>query len=86
MAWDRDRTYDLNGDDSRTLTTVGMFRMVPQSGLRDKVLDPRPRAWSTCATKASLRPCQSTAGGRGRAHGRGRELLASIDGPADGRR
>jgi hypothetical protein len=32
---ERDRTYELNGDDSRTLATVGAFRIVSESDLRD---------------------------------------------------
>jgi hypothetical protein len=37
VVWDRDQTYELNGDDSRSLATVGAFRVVPDSDL----LDPR---------------------------------------------
>jgi hypothetical protein len=32
---DRDRTYELNGEDRRTLATVGAFRVVSESDLRD---------------------------------------------------
>ena len=32
---ERDRTYELNGEDSRTLATVGAFRVVSESDLRD---------------------------------------------------
>jgi hypothetical protein len=32
---ERDRTYELNGEDSRTLATVGAFRIVSESDLRD---------------------------------------------------
>ena len=32
---ERDRTYELNGEDSRTLATVGAFRVVAESDLRD---------------------------------------------------
>jgi len=38
---DRDRVYELNGEDSRTLTAVGTFRVVPEQDLdtdRDTVL------------------------------------------------
>ena len=41
---DRDRTYELNGEDSRTLATVGAFRVVSESDLRDPregAFDPR---------------------------------------------
>jgi hypothetical protein len=41
VVWDREQTYDLNGDDSRSLATVGAFRVVPESDLRDDLLDPR---------------------------------------------
>ena len=33
---ERDRTYELNGEDSRTLATVGAFRVVSESDLRDR--------------------------------------------------
>jgi len=32
---ERDRTYELDGEDSRTLATVGAFRVVAESDLRD---------------------------------------------------
>ena len=32
---ERDRSYELNGEDSRTLATVGAFRVVSESDLRD---------------------------------------------------
>src|SRR5881227_302919 len=32
---DRDRAYELNREDSRTLATVGAFRVVAESDLRD---------------------------------------------------
>ena len=41
---ERDRTYELNGEDSRTLATIGAFRVVSESDLRDPrdaALDPR---------------------------------------------
>jgi hypothetical protein len=41
---DRDRTYELNGEDCRTMATVGAFRVVSESDLRDPregVFDPR---------------------------------------------
>ena len=40
----RDHDYTLRGSETRTLTTVGAFRVVPASDLRDKFdqpLDPR---------------------------------------------
>jgi hypothetical protein len=32
---DRDHVYELNGDDARTMATVGAFRVVPERGLLD---------------------------------------------------
>jgi len=32
---DGDRRYELNGDDSRSLATIGAFRVVPEADLRD---------------------------------------------------
>ena len=34
-ALDRDRVYELNGEDSRTLATVGTFRVVPERDLAE---------------------------------------------------
>lgn len=33
LVWDRDRTYEINGTDSRVLATVGVFRVVAESDL-----------------------------------------------------
>jgi hypothetical protein len=33
LVVDRDRVYELNGEDSRTLAAVGTFRVVPEQGL-----------------------------------------------------
>lgn len=41
VVWDHDQTYELNGEDSRNLATVGAFRIVPEGDLRDDELDPR---------------------------------------------
>jgi hypothetical protein len=41
IVWDHDRTYELNGEDSRNLATVGVFRVVAEGDLRDDELDPR---------------------------------------------
>ena len=41
VVWDREQTYDLNGDDSRSLATVGAFRVVPEGDLREDLQDPR---------------------------------------------
>jgi hypothetical protein len=43
LVLDRDRAYELNGEDSRTLAAVGAFRVVPERDLdsRDDALDCR---------------------------------------------
>ena len=44
VVWDHERAYELNGEDSRNLATVGAFRVVPEGDLRDprdELLDPR---------------------------------------------
>ena len=33
LVVDRDRVYELNGEDSRTLAAVGTFRVVPEQDL-----------------------------------------------------
>jgi hypothetical protein len=33
LVVERDRVYELNGEDSRTLTAVGAFRVVPEQDL-----------------------------------------------------
>ena len=33
LVIDRDRVYELNGDDSRTLAALGSFRVVPEADL-----------------------------------------------------
>lgn len=35
LVHDRDREYSLDGSDSRTLSTIGAFRVVPERDLRD---------------------------------------------------
>src|SRR5438132_14398031 len=34
-VFDRDRCYEINGNESRTLATVGASRIVPENDLRD---------------------------------------------------
>ena len=46
LVIDRDRVYELNGEDSRTLAAVGAFSVVPE---RD--LDTNTTRWTTCVTK-----------------------------------
>lgn len=41
VVWDREQTYELNGNDSRSLATVGAFRVVPEGDLREDLMDPR---------------------------------------------
>lgn len=43
LVLDRDRVYELNGEDSRTLATIGAFRVVSERDLdsREEVLDCR---------------------------------------------
>jgi hypothetical protein len=41
VVWDHDQTYELNGEDSRTLATVGTFRVVPEGDLRNDTRDTR---------------------------------------------
>jgi hypothetical protein len=44
LVLDRDRAYELNGEDSRTLAAVGAFRVISERDLgdsRDDQLDPR---------------------------------------------
>jgi hypothetical protein len=41
VVWDHDQTYELNGEDSRTLAAVDAFRVVPEGDLREDALDPR---------------------------------------------
>jgi hypothetical protein len=47
LAVDRDRIYELNGEDSRTLATVGAFRIVPERDL-GSAEDLDQRASSSC--------------------------------------
>ena len=56
VVWDREQTYELNGDDSRSLATVGAFRVVPTATCSTH----DPIASTTCAMKASSRPYRST--------------------------
>ena len=54
IVLDGDHRYELNGDDSRTLATVGAFRVVAERDLRDprdESTDPRDRTSAICGTK-----------------------------------
>jgi hypothetical protein len=50
MVVHRDRVYELDGDDSRTLAAVGAFRVVPEHEL-----DIDPTRSNTYTTRASSR-------------------------------
>ena len=53
---ERDRTYELNGEDSRTLATVGAFRVVAERDLRDpRGVDRATIAIDTCEIKGLMR-------------------------------
>ena len=43
LVVDRDRVYELNGEDSRTLAAVGTFRVVSEPRCRPKYAQPSPR-------------------------------------------
>ena len=49
LVVDRDRVYELNGEDSRTLAAVGTFRVVPEHDLGHRTTTTRS---TTCATRA----------------------------------
>jgi hypothetical protein len=49
----RDRTYTLRGSETRTLSTLGAFRVVPARDLRDDSTGRRTRVVATCGTCAS---------------------------------
>jgi hypothetical protein len=51
LVVDRDRVYELDGEDGRTLAAVGAFRVVPEHDL-----DADHDTWITSATRASLTP------------------------------
>jgi hypothetical protein len=56
---DRDHEYTLRGSETRTLATVGAFRVVSSRDLRDQYdrpLDPRRATCGTCANNDSSRP------------------------------
>ena len=40
---ERDRVYEIDGDESRALATIGAFRLVAESDLHDIRDDPRTR-------------------------------------------
>jgi hypothetical protein len=55
IVTDGDHGYELNGDDSRTLATIGAFRAVAERDLRDHATTPTIGASLTsviCETKA----------------------------------
>jgi hypothetical protein len=42
LVVDRDRVYELNGEDSRTLAVLGTFRVVRRTGSRYPARNPSP--------------------------------------------
>ena len=62
---DRGREYTLRGSETRTLSTVGAFRVVPARDLRDHSdgpADPRSATSDISASKGSSTPCGWTVG------------------------
>ena len=60
----RDRDYTLRGSESRTLASVGAFRVVPAHDLRDTFDKPWTRAMAICgicAIRGSSKRSASTA-------------------------
>jgi hypothetical protein len=60
LVRDRDREYTLRGTETRTLATLGAFRVVSSRDLRDdrdRPLDPAQATCATCASKAWSKPC-----------------------------
>ena len=63
---DRDRAYTLRGSESRTLATVGAFRVVSSRDLRDhhdRPADPRSGTFATSASRGWSRQLGSPARG-----------------------
>jgi hypothetical protein len=69
----RDRVYELNGDDSRTLAAVGTFRVVPEQDLdieqdiqhessRLRVQGERYGRYRSCGTRAGTDLCRALSG------------------------
>jgi hypothetical protein len=58
LVVDRDRVYELNGEDSRTLAAVGMFRVVPEQEL-DTCQDTGTKS-SNASTNRARAPRQRT--------------------------
>jgi hypothetical protein len=50
LVRDRDRVYEINGAESRTLATLGAFRVVAESDLND----PRDEQRGSCETLKHL--------------------------------
>ena len=61
LVVDRDRVYELNGEDSRTLAAVGTFRVVPE-----QTSTPTTIPFAISATRVSSTP--SISGRRARSH------------------
>ena len=78
LVLDRDRVYELNGEDSRTLAAVGVFRVVPERDLdsRDDALDCRNDSLEHLIEEGLVRTVSLDGHDRGvTLTDRGRELL-----------
>jgi DNA-binding PadR family transcriptional regulator len=78
LVLDRDRVYELNGEDSRTLGAVGAFRVIPERdlGSRDDALDCRNDSLEHLIDEGLVRTVSLDGHDRGvTLTDRGRELL-----------
>jgi hypothetical protein len=78
LVLDRDRVYELNGENSRTLAAVGVFRVVPERDLdsRDDALDCRNDSLEHLIEEGLVRTVSLDGHDRGvTLTDRGRELL-----------
>jgi hypothetical protein len=78
LVLDRDRVYELNGEDSRVLAAVGAFRVVPERDLdsRDQGVDCRNGSLEHLVDKGLIRTVSLDGHDRGvTLTDRGRDLL-----------
>src|SRR5512134_2202091 len=54
LVRDRARVYEINGAESRTLATIGAFRVIGESDLNDASDERRPKRSSTISEKPSV--------------------------------
>jgi len=73
LVVDRDHLYELNGEDSRALATVGAFRVVPERELGNDRDDAPDRDTIDHLTRRGSDPdhCATRSQSGGRSHGRG---------------